>query len=1202
MFGKVFAFELRYQLKSRLFFFGAATFLLLTFLSVFSPNVQLGGGGGANVNSPYALVQTHYIMAILAVLIGAAFTNSAALRDDEFRMAGIIYSTRISRTAYILGRFLGAFTVAYLVYLGTSVGFALGTLMPTLDPDLVGPFVFSHYVYAATVVGLPALFTNLSIVYAVAVSTRDQRIAYAVIVGLLVLYQVASGLLGQLDYRTVAALVDPSGGSALGEVMQYWTVFERNSEVVRLEGLLLYNRLLWFGVSVMLLAVTTARFQFRIDRSRRLKKRQARPAAEADRLASPAGFSLQRPGFTGATAWHQFLARAGFELRGVLRSVFFWVLVALAGALSLGSFVSLGSFFGTEIYPVTRMMTSVMSGTVTLSLLVIMVFYGAELVWRDREARFHEILGSSPTPSWAFVLAKMVAAVLVVLAFLGVTALVAILFQLFSGYTRIEPGLYLADYFYDYGMIGYLAVVLSIILQILAPNKYFGMLFMTLYIVALLTLPNAGFEDPLYIYGGSSDTPYSDMNGYDGLLAHAAWYHLYWLSFAVLLGVLGFLMWSRGPQEKFSIRLQNIGAHFGRATAVITIAAGLAFAGLFSWIFYNTHILNEYRTSDDERAVTANYEKKYIHLKGQPMPRVVDVRLEVDLDPEDNAFIAHGEYLLENKTDKALADVAIGFGFDTHIANVEVEGAARTAVDDTYNMHLFRFEPPLQPGERRTLAYTASRNPRGFKHDGNVPGLLEGGGVFGNGTFINSSALGPVIGFTEGAILTDRNSRWREGLEPTPRYADLDDESAWSNSYLTQDADWITFEAVVTTSADQVAIAPGYLVSESTANGRRRFHYKMDVPMQNFYAILAARYASRIEQWKGIELAVYFHPDHDWNIDRIIDSLKSSIDYFGTNFSPYQYRQMRVLEFPAYATFAQSFPNTVPWSESIGFIADVTDPEEIDYVFYVGAHEVAHQWWGHQVSSANVQGQTVLVETLAQYSALMVMEHEYGPHMMRRFLKYELDNYLQGRGGEAIEEMPLYRVENQPYIHYRKGSLVMYAIKDYLGEEPVNRALRKLISEVGYRHDPYPTSRDLLRNLRTVATTAEQQDLITDLFEKITLWDLRVQEATAARRADGKYDVTVTLEAAKFYADGNGQQEESPLDMMIDVGVFSRNPDDFTEGDEDVMTLEKHRIRSGTSTLDLVVDELPTHVGVDPYNKLVDRNSDDNIGTVDDVS
>jgi uncharacterized protein YihD (DUF1040 family) len=223
------------------------------------------------------------------------------------------------------------------------------------------------------------------------------------------------------------------------------------------------------------------------------------------------------------------------------------------------------------------------------------------------------------------------------------------------------------------------------------------------------------------------------------------------------------------------------------------------------------------------------------------------------------------------------------------------------------------------------------------------------------------------------------------------------------------------------------------------------------------------------------------------------------------------------------------------------------------------------------------------------------MEHEYGTHMMRKFLKYELDRYLAGRGGEAIEEMPLYRVENQQYIHYRKGSIVMYALKDYLGEEAINRALSRLIEQTAYRYKPYPTSRDLLRNLRQEATTQAQQALITDLFEKIIIWDLKMDDAEVTQREDGRFDVTLTLQALKFEADGEGAQTEVPLDMPIDIGIFSSNPDKVTEGDEHVLLLEKHRVVSGSNKLSFIVDEAPSHAGIDPYNKLIDRNSDDNI-------
>src|SRR5690606_806884 len=133
-----------------------------------------------------------------------------------------------------------------------------------------------------------------------------------------------------------------------------------------------------------------------------------------------------------------------------------------------------------------------------------------------------------------------------------------------------------------------------------------------------------------------------------------------------------------------------------------------------------------------------------------------------------------------------------------------------------------------------------------------------------------------------------------------------------------------------------------------------------------------------------------------YNLDRMIDAVKKSLDYFTANFSPYQHRQARILEFPRYQRFAQAFPNTIPYSEAIGFIARVRpdDPEDLDYPFYVTAHEIAHQWWAHQVIGANVQGATMLSESLAQYSALMVMEKEYGRDKMHKFLAYELKGYL----------------------------------------------------------------------------------------------------------------------------------------------------------------------------------------------------------------
>jgi ABC-2 type transport system permease protein len=425
-----------------------------------------------------------------------------------------------------------------------------------------------------------------------------------------------------------------------------------------------------------------------------------------------------------------------------------------------------------------------------------------------------------------------------------------------------------------------------------------------------------------------------------------------------------------------------------------------------------------------------------------------------------------------------------------------------------------------------------------------------------------------------------------------PRMPKIDDEAARQFSLIGRDADWVNFETTVSTVQDQIALAPGYLDHEWTENGRHYFHYKMDKPILDFFSFQSANYAVKRDKWNDVALEVYYDSKHEYNTDRMIYAMKKSLEHFSTAYSPFQFHQMRILEFPNYDRFAQSFANTVPFSESIGFVADLRDPDDIDYVFYVTAHELAHQWWAHQVIGAFVQGVTMLDETFAQYSALMVQEKEYGPAQMHKFLKYELDRYLSGRGGEVVEELPLALNENQDYIHYRKGSVVMYALKDYLGEDVVDKALSQYDHDKAFQQPPYTTTREFLDVLRQ-NSDPKYASLIEDLFDKITLFDNRVTEATAKKRADGKWDVTLKLHAAKVYSGGVGKETPAKMDLPVDIGVFASAPDG-KERNQKVLYLQKQSVADGDSTITVTVDEEPYEAGIDPYNKLIDRVSDDN--------
>jgi hypothetical protein len=204
---------------------------------------------------------------------------------------------------------------------------------------------------------------------------------------------------------------------------------------------------------------------------------------------------------------------------------------------------------------------------------------------------------------------------------------------------------------------------------------------------------------------------------------------------------------------------------------------------------------------------------------------------------------------------------------------------------------------------------------------------------------------------------------------------------------------------------------------------------------------------------------------------------------------------------------------------------------------------------------------------------------------MRRFLKYELDRYLLGRGTERKKELPLAHNENQGYVHYSKGSLVMYALQDYLGEETVNRALAEFIRSVGYQDPPYTNSLEFLDHLRRV-TPAELQYLIEDLFETITLYENRAKEVTYVAADDGGFDVEIVVACRKLRAGELGEETEVPLNDLVDFGVL--------DAKGNVLVLEKHRVTTAESTFTLHVTEQPGSAGVDPLHKLIDRLPADN--------
>ncbi|OOG43288.1 M1 family aminopeptidase [Rhodanobacter sp. C05] len=1186
MFFEILRFELRQQLKAPLFWIIAAVFGALAFTLVTTDAVIIGGSSG-NVlrNAPLVIVRLLSVLTILSMFLVTVFVAGAALRDFDQRTAELFFTTPMSRGAYLGGRFAAGYLASLAIMLACALGIALGGMMPWIDALRLGPPSWHGYAWAFGVMVVPDMLFIAALLFLLASTTRSLLATYIGVIVYFVLQSIVGQLTKDVNNHFIAAMLDPFGGRTIALVTRYWSAYQSNHELPPLTGVLLFNRLLWAGVSLAMFGATFALFRPNREGLQlpRRKKRAEPPMLRPQ--ASHATLTLPKVRLADNLGAHllQLRTQFAFDTFGVLRGVPFLIMLALGLANLFGVLTLSGQIYGTATWPVTHQVLDGVRGSFQWLLFIIITFYAGELVWRERSQRSAEVTDAFPLPDWIPLTAKLGALLAVIVVFQLVGSLVGIGWQLAHGYTHLELGLYLETLALDTIPFALLAA-LALFLQVLSNNKFLGYLLTILWFVCQIGFGLLHWEQNLYNYGNVPSAPYSDMNGFGHFLKATLWFDFYWASCAVVLLVLAALFWVRGTGQVWRERMREARSRL-RAPTKIALALGLlAFIGSGAWIYYNTNLLNHYLSSSDKLKQRADYEKKYAKYKDLPQPRITAVKADVDIHPYQRKLEIRGHYTLVNKHDTPISELHVNYTDGFKLKSLDFAPHDTVSEDKDLGYTIYRLKTPLAPGASMNFDFDLEYAPQGFT---NSP---EGTFLAYNGTFFNNSVM-PQFGYQTEAQITDRNDRRKYGLKgEVPRMPKLGDERARANTYLSNDADWISFDTTVSTAADQVAVAPGYLQKEWTANGRHYFHYVMDQPMLPFFSYLSARYAVKHETWKGVDISVYYNPAHAWNVDRMIQGAKDALDYYDTNYTPYQFHQLRILEFPNYAAFAQSFANTIPFSESIGFIADLRDKSKIDYVYYVTAHEVAHQWWAHRVIGANTQGSTMLSESLAQYSALMVMKQKYGADQMHKFLKYELDNYLAGRATEKLAEEPLAKVENQQYIHYRKGSLVFYALQDYIGEDKLDAMLKQFLLDKGFQQPPYTTSQEFMDALAK-AVGPKWQPLLDDFFWKITLFDNRITEATAKKLPDGKYEVTMKVHAGKVYVDGTGKETDATPDIPIDIGVFAA-PADGKDGKP--LYLKEQMVANGDSTITVTVDSKPFDAGIDPYNELIDRVSSDN--------
>jgi ABC-2 type transport system permease protein len=1181
MFPHIAWFEIRYWLRSWMLWIFTLIVATMIFGAASSDHIQVGGAlSNTYRNAPYVIENYYAIIGLLTLLMVTAFVNSAAARDFSHNTYQIIFTTPLRRRDFLLGRFFGATLVSVIPMLGVSIGILLARYMPWVEPERWERIIWSAHLKGILVFALPNAFFMAAILFTIAVLARNEIVAFIGALLLLTGYGVSATLLSDIEREHIAALLDPFAIRTFALATKYWTVAEKNSNSMGLSGLMLWNRLLWIGVGVLFLIFAYYRFSF-AERRQKARKTQE--------LSQPAAASVVLPTVTAsASSLEMYLSSVKIHLVGIFKGTVF-IVVLLAGLLNCvpGMAISAREGYGNSTLPVTYWLLQTIAGSLYLFLIGLITYYAGVLIWKDRDAHMDEITDSLPAPEWISYAARFTALGVMVMLVQFLALASALIIQTSYGYHRYQLGLYLNQLFVlDLSLFFFLGV-LAFFIHALSPNKYVGyFVYVAFLIVNLFIWKPLNVASDLVQFGSTPDVTYSDMFGNAPYITAWYWFTLYWTLFCGLLAIATVMFWPRGRQGRWAERWRIARLRFSTPWPALALLCLVSFAATGGWIFYNTEVLNRLIGPKDQLALRADYEKNYKQFDRLPQPHVRSDKYWVDIFPRTRNMTMRVQEELYNPYPQPLTEIhyTTDLLYDT---DIQIPGATLVKNDTRLFYRIYHFTPPLQPGESRTAIFTVKSKNRGFEDSVSNVEITQ------DGTFFNNT-VAPMIGYDTGRELDDPNDRRKYGVgeQELMRPLERNCTDDCRDNYLRAHSDWVDLETVISTSPDQIAIAPGSLVREWQENGRRYFDYKLDHPALRFFSFMSAGYEVQREEWNGVKLEVYYDKDHPWNVQRMMNSLKKSLEYYTQNYGPYYHKEARIIEFPRVATFAQAFAGTMPYSESIGFIANLNHPDDIDMVYYVVAHEMGHQWWAHQVVGADMQGATLLSESLAQYSALMVMEKEYGRDTMRKFLKYEMDNYLRSRGRERHKEEPLLTVESQQgYVHYRKASVVLYYLKEMIGEEAVNRALRKVIKQYAYNAPPYPTSHALVDALRE-ETPPQLQYLIKDLFEDITLFSNRTLDATAVKRPDGKYDVTINVETHKYKADAKGNETEVPMDDWIDIGAFAK-PE---KGRKYGKTLYRDRVHiaNSKSTYTFTTAELPDEAGVDPFLLLIDRVPDDN--------
>lgn len=1210
MLREIFLFELKYRLKKP----GVYLYFLICFAFAFTAFATgaLPLQEKEYINSPSSIANYVSVISMVIMLASSAIMGVPLYRDIEYNAREYYLSYPITKAGYFWGRYLGSFVFVLLfgvaVMLGIYAGTKTGPLFGWQDAQRYGPNHFVYYLQPFLTLALPNLFFTSSLFFGLVAILRNVKVIYSSGILLLLGYILSHFFTRASTNQYVIHLSDAFAINSVQSITNNLTVPEKNTLLVPVTGLYLVNRLLWSGIGLAILLYTWFRFSFEKFFAPVKQKKTKNSVFKSS--GSPVSFTVS---FEKKYNRPVLFTLTKIEILNIIRDNYFWIII-VAGSIFLGFIFSHGMMIdGVRNYPRTGMILFLFLNHFMIFLFCIIIFYTGEVIHRERSTGYAFINDALPPAVWVLNLAKILSIICLSLFLAVVPMMIGIIVQVFRGFYVFDFPVYLKLLLLCAlpRMIEW--TMLSFVLHICIQNKFAALGVGIVYIVLSQMGSESGyFNYNLLLYSYGPPYAVSDFDVIGHMMKPVSWFNLYWLLCGSLLLIIGYLFYIRGTISSFKERMQLAKERFRGNTLLLTVILFVVFIATAGFIYYNVSYLNHYYTESEETAHRALIEKTLKRYEDLPLPKIIYVEMTADLYPEKQTAYFNSRVTLVNKTVVPIREFLLD-GDNLTDYTLLYKGSPLTYTVpllfprgkfnlfgpsvDSSGYRLYQLPQPMSPGDTLIMGVNAIKTFKGFTN-----------GLYAANFLYNGSAMGlglPGLGYDDDEELRNEDDRKKYGLPKREADFPADKEAEGANRLMESPThDLFRLQLTVSTSADQTVVAPGRLERQWKENGRNYFNYTCT--SRGIYTspgILSARYARahdsvQVDGNHYIGIDVYYHPEHYQNVQRFIDAYKVAFPYYSKAFGAYSYPQVRLVESTAYAAWMNSMAAVSMYGERYGWSADFYDPNQFDYCYDAGARQLARQWWGEEVAPNHTPGAEEVSDGLSRYCTYVLCEKKYGPDNMRSVVEGDLNWYIWERRWHKEDQHPLLQALNWTEKDIKAGH-VLFGLKDLIGEDSVNAALREFHDLYAFKTEPpFAGATELYRCLKKHVPDSLQYYL-EDSWKKITFYDNRMLDARATALDGNHYKVTITCNTAKTYTDEKGN--ERPADSMndyIDVVVFGDNVVN-KQGRTEVHPLyhKKYRFDAGIHSISVIVTGKPVSAGIDPYLKLIDKNTGDNVKT-----